>query len=292
MIRVPHPGFRLSGRRGVLAAGIAACASPGCSAVNVLNALAPARLFRDGVAFGPEPHQRLDVYRPAGAGRFPVAVFLYGGGWTAGNRAMYRFVGDALAAAGVLTMIPDYRLFPLVRYPVFLQDCAAAVAWTCHEAGRYGGRGGPPWLFGHSAGAYNAAMLTLDDRWLGERGLSPRAALRGTIALSGPYDFLPLHEQVYEEIFAPATPIKDSQPITHASVRAPPMLLLAGKADTTVDPGNTVRLAARLRALGGPVQARLYPGVDHDEIIGAFAGSLRLLAPSLRDSLAFMGLRG
>jgi acetyl esterase/lipase len=280
-------------RRGFCVAGLASLLG-GCSVVGTLNALAPQRLLRADIAYGSDARQRLDVYRPNGEGPYPVAIFIYGGNWDSGDRAMYRFVGGALAAAGFLTVIPDYRVFPQARYPDFLVDCAAAVAWTRREAPGLGGVAGAPWLIGHSAGAYNVAMLTLDPRWLGGVGLAPGADIRGTVGLAGPYDFLPLHDAELEAIFAPAVPLASSQPINHVSgdqaspSRAPPMLLLAGQADTTVEPANSTRLAARIRAAGGAVQERLYPGIDHKEIIGAFAGPLRFLAPSLRDSVAFM----
>ena len=275
------------GRR-MMGAGTVLSLLGGCSVVGTLNALAPERLWRDGIAYGPEARHRLDIYRPAGDGTFPVVVFLYGGNWDSGNRAMYRFVGGALAAAGFITVIPDYRLYPQIRYPDFLTDCAAAVAWTRRGGPEIGGDGAPPWLIGHSAGAYNVAMLTLDRRWLQGAGLAPEADLRGAVALAGPYDFLPLHDPELEAIFAPATPLASSQPINHVAGGAPPMLLLAGREDTTVRPENTVRLADRIRSAGGTAEERLYPGIGHTEIIGAFAGPLHFLAPSLRDSLAFM----
>ena len=156
-----------------------------CSPVRILNALAPERLYRSGLAYGSDPRQRLDLYRPAGYGPFPVAIFLYGGNWSSGRREMYGFVGGALADAGFLTVVPDYRLYPAVRYPAFLEDCAAAVAWTRRKIMTYGGSGAAPCLLGHSAGAYNAAMLTLDGRWLGAHGLVASRDLDGKVRGAG-----------------------------------------------------------------------------------------------------------
>ena len=274
------------GRRVVVAS--AATALAGCSPASVLNAVAPERLVRSGIAYGDGARQRLDVYRPVGFGPFPVVVFVYGGSWKAGRREMYRFVGGALAAAGFLTVIPDYRLWPSVRWPAFLADCAEAVAWTRREAGAFGGDGRAPFLVGHSAGAYNVAMLALDPRWLGAVGLSNASDVRGTVGLAGPYDFLPLDTAMLRDLFSPAHPLSDSQPIVHADGRNAPMLLLAGEADAQVEPSNTVRLAARIKARGGAVEARVYPGVDHIAIIGAFAEALRFLAPSFGDTEGFL----
>jgi acetyl esterase/lipase len=261
----------------------------GCSPVKILNGLAPDRLVADGVAYGGNPRQKLDIYRPSGtAGPFPVVVFLYGGGWNGGDRAMYRFVGGALADHGLVTVIPDYRVFPEVRFPSFLEDNAAALRWTRDHIGTYGGAAGPFFLMGHSAGAYDAAMLALDAAWLGAVGMD-RADLRGTIGLAGPYDFLPLHSDELRSIFGPPAQLPLTQPINFVDGKASPMLLLAGDKDTTVDPANSTRLAARIRQAGGVVEERIYPGIQHEEIVGSIGVPLRFLAPTLRDCLSFMG---
>ena len=274
-------------RRGWLGM-VAALGASACSPAGVLNSLAPARLVADGVSYGDGPRRKLDVYAPQGGGPFPVVTFLYGGGWTAGERAMYRFVGGALADRGLVVAIPDYRLYPAVRFPSFLQDCAAAVRWTRDNAGRYGGDAGRQFVMGHSAGAYNAAMLGLDGTWLAEAGMA-RRDLRGVIGVSGPYDFVPDTDEL-RDIFGPADQLPRTQPITYADGRAPPMLLLTGTADTTVKPGNTTRLAARIREKGGSVEERYYDGIGHIEIIGAVGAPLHFLAPTLADSAAFMGV--
>ena len=264
----------------------------GCSPVGILNALSPDRLVAQSIPYGEGPRRTLDVYGPepvrSGEAAPPVVLFLYGGSWDSGSKAIYRFVGGALAALGFIVVIPDYRLYPEVRYPDFLDDCAAALAWTRRNATRFGAAAAPPFVMGHSAGAYNAAMLALDPRWLGGAGLSPRDDLRGMVGLAGPYDFLPLDTDELRAVFAPGRPLASTQPIAHVDGRNPPMLLLAGSADTVVRPGNTTRLAARIHAAGGVVEARIYPGIDHLEILGALAGPLRFLAPSLRDSASFM----
>ena len=281
----PVPGVVTRRSVGLIAGALLA----GCSPVRALNALAADRLVADGEPFGPDERQRLDVYRPAGAGPFPVAMFVYGGDWRAGSRAMYRFVGAALAVAGFLAVVPDYRLYPAVRYPDFLRDNACALLWVRRNASRFGGDPTrPPALLGHSAGAYNVAMLTLDARWLAECGLEPARDIARTVGLAGPYDFLPLDTPMLRDLFSPASNLADTQPIAHADGRAPPMLLLAGSADRTVDPANSVRLAARIRARGGLASVHLYPGVDHREILGAFAPALRFLAPSFADSARFL----
>jgi acetyl esterase/lipase len=265
-----------------------------CSPVAVLNALAPKAGITEtrDIRYAPGERHELDIYAPQRAASnsraAPVVVFIYGGGWKDGDKSQYRFVAAALAARGYLTVVPDYRLFPKVRFPVFLQDNATAFAWTKANIARYGGDPGRIFLMGHSAGAYSVAMLTLDKQWLAADGLDPDRDIAGMIGLAGPYDFLPLHDPELEDIFGPAGDLRRSQPITFARGNAPPIFLAAGTADRTVLPRNTERLAAAIRRDGGQVEERLYPGIDHTRIVAALAGVLRWLAPSMTDVTAFL----
>lgn len=264
----------------------------GCSAAGLLDAVVPRDSYRSrqGVPYGSDPRQRLDVYQPlSSSGAAPAVVFFYGGSWTRGERADYRFVGEALASQGIVTIIADYRLSPSVRYPQFLQDCARAVRWTFDGAIDLGADLRRIHVMGHSAGAYNAAMLALDERWLGEAGLEPQR-LAGWIGLAGPYDFLPIHDPETQVAFGWPQTGADTQPLAHASAQAPRCLLLAPAQDDSVDPQrSTVRLAQRLQAVGAPVRHRLYDNLNHATIVAALARPLRWLAPVLPEVLAFVG---
>jgi pimeloyl-ACP methyl ester carboxylesterase len=207
----------------VCAAGLLTGMLGACSPLSALNAVSPAGGARATAAipYGSDARNRLDVYRPPAGRRAdgkaaPVIVFFYGGNWVSGARADYAFVGRALAARGYVVVIPDYRLYPQVRYPDFLDDAARAVAWTERNVGPYGGDPHRVYVMGHSAGAYNAAMLALDGRWLGRQGIRPDS-LRGWIGLAGPYDFLPVENRTTRPVFDyPDTPA-DSQPANHVT---------------------------------------------------------------------------
>jgi acetyl esterase/lipase len=261
-----------------------------CSPVTMLNALAPRQGISEirDVPYATGDRHGLDIYAPADAAGAPVVVFIYGGGWKDGDKAMYRFAGAALAARGFVTVIPDYRVFPMVRFPVFIQDAAASVAWTTANIARYGGDPRRVFLMGHSAGAQIAAMLTLDRQWLGAEGLDPDRDIAGFAGLAGPYDFLPLHDPELDDIFAPAGDLRLTQPITFSRGDAPPLFLAAGTADTTVLPRNTVNLAAAIRHHGGRVEEKLYPGIGHKLILGSFSGLLRWRVPVFDDFTGFL----
>ena len=276
----------------MLAASLGAASAAACSPTDLVNALVPRTgytVMRD-LAYAEGPRQRLDFYLPDSVRPgTPLVVFFYGGRWQTGRKEHFLFVAEAFVSAGFAVAIPDTRLYPEVRYPVFVEDAAAAVAWSVHASMRHGlPEGGPMVLAGHLSGAYVAAMLALDDRWLATAG-APRCA--GLLGLAGPYDFLPLHDADLRDLFhADRYPshLAETQPIAHAGPGDPPALLLTGAADVTVRPGNSHRLAKRLR--GGRVRAEVveYPGLGHLGIIAALAAPLRAnSAPVLRDAARF-----
>jgi acetyl esterase/lipase len=261
-----------------------------CTPLTIINASVPSTTYRAerDIAFGPNARDRLDVYRPATAsGPVPVVVFFYGGNWSSGERADYLFVGEALASKGFVTVIPDYRLYPEVRFPEFLNDSARAVRWALDHATEIGGDPSRVFLMGHSAGAYNAAMLALNSEYLRAAGVDVRS-IRGLIGLAGPYDFLPFRDEITRQVFSSVGPAIETQPIHFASPAAPQTLLITGDADTVVSPGNSVRLSARLREQGVAVQEIVYPGAGHRKLVGALAAHLRILVPVREDVAAFI----
>ena len=270
---------------GVLLSFLAAGCSP-TAPLNLLTSRQGLEIDRS-VAYGPEARQTLDVYRPERKTPIPVVVFFYGGSWQSGSKEDYLFAAAALAKRGYVVVVPDYRLYPDVKYPAFLEDGAAAIAWTKRNARRLGGDPRNLYVMGHSAGAYMAAMLTIDNRWLAAVRLSPKRDIAGLIGLSGPYDFLPLRDEALKVIFGGANRT-DTQPITYVSGDEPPSLLATGTSDSVVDPGNSTRLANRLRAAGDKATVIDYPNKGHLVTIGAFAGSLSFLAPVLDDVDAFI----
>jgi acetyl esterase/lipase len=212
-------------------------------------------------------------------------VFFYGGAWSDGARRHYGFAARALAALGHVVVVPDYRLVPEVEYPEFLTDCAAAVSFVGETIERYGGDASRLVLAGHSAGAYNAAMLALDTSWLPE---AVRQLVVGVIGLSGPYDFFPFDGPISQRVFGQASDPLSTQPINHVGALAPPMLLISGGRDDLVLPRNSINLAAAIEAHGVPATLRLYPGLGHAETLLALSLLLRWKAPVLAECRNFL----
>lgn len=274
-----------------LAAAAVGALTAACSPLSMFATLSPkdpASQVARGESYGAGPRQRLDVYAPRAAkGQAPVAVFFYGGSWDSGRRQDYNWVGKALASRGFVTVVADYRLYPEVTYPGFLEDGAAAVKWAAEHAGRFGGDPRRMVLVGHSAGAYNAVMLGLDGRYLERAGVEP-SRVKAIAGLSGPYDFLPLQGEITHRVFGGAADLPSTQPLAYVTPDSPPAFLATGDADNMVWPKNTVALARRLREAGVPVEERHYEGVDHIRMVLALSRPLRGRAPVLDEMTGFL----
>lgn len=236
-----------------------------------------------GLAYGPHARHRLDIYHGRAARPdAPLVLFFYGGGWTSGERGVYAFVGSALAAKGVTTVIADYRLYPEVRFPEFCHDAALAYGWVLEQALAAGRR---VVIMGHSAGAHIAALLVFDPVYRSQRAL-PKPA--GLIGLSGPFAFDPTSWPSTAAVFASAPTADVARPVVQAlNGKGPPTLLIHGGADEVVHPVAVDMLADALRSVGTPVTTRIYPRIGHSGLIMTFAQPLRWRAPLLGDVLTF-----
>ena len=269
----------------VVAMTVTAC---GGLAFAVANAPAHFGPFdRDAdIAYGALDRQKLDVYRPRHVQHAPVIVFWHGGGWTSDDKKQYRFVGAALAEAGYVAVLPDYRLYPQVRFPAFVDDGVAALDWTRRHAAEIGGDPARIFVAGHSAGAHIAAMVAYDSARLEKAGI-PAGTIRGCIGLSGPYVLTPNDAELHAIFGAPFT-AADWQPVQRAQAGGPPALLVHGEADDVVDIGHARKMEARLRELGIPVRLVAYPGRGHRDVVATFAKAAPHKLPVLAEIRAFV----
>jgi acetyl esterase/lipase len=276
-------------RRALLAATSAALALPACSPLQAFDTLTPkdgdVRRLRDHGRFADHARGKFDLFVPPQPVGAPIVTFIYGGSWDSGTKNDYDFAGRALAALGFVTAVPDYRLVPEVRFPSFLEDCAAAAKAALAAGEKLGANTNAHFLMGHSAGAYNAVMLALDTKYMAAVG-APAPA--GVIGLAGPYDFLPLDVAASINAFGAWPKPAETQPVNFARADAPRALLLHGAIDETVRPRNTEALAKKLREAGGKVETKIYPDVDHAEILLALSRPFRGKASVLNDVKAFV----
>ena len=247
-----------------------------CSAfkpVNLLNAAVPSSGYtlQSGIVYGNENRQKLDIYFPTTpASQSRIIVFIYGGAWREGNGAEYEFVGQALADAGHVVIIPDYRLYPSVVFPEFIDDVADAIVAANNVIGQRSSESmDQVVLQGHSSGAHTAAMMVSDPQWLEGSGITPSAL----IAIAGPYD-LPLDDPEVEPVFPTVSNADDVQPVALVTSEHPPVLLIHGEEDKRVLPFHTRRYSAVLMAAGVPVDVHWLKDAGHVASISGIAAPL------------------
>lgn len=261
---------RFVGRRASLALLFGAGWLSGCGGLKTIDTLTPSGGYVADldIPYGADPRQRLDVYRPAARSSTPapVVLFLYGGSWRRGEKEAYRFIGEYLTRMGCVALIADYRLYPEVQFPAFVEDGASAVAWARENALSLGGDPRRVYAMGHSAGAHIVVLLALEPRYLARRGGSP-SDLAGVIGISGPYDQDFSTTRWLRAVFPDTANAAESRPLTKARAGAPRMLLANGGRDNLVSPRHAIALATRLRELGNPVDLRIYEAAGHADIL-------------------------
>lgn len=168
---------------------------------------------------------RLDLYYPRDARGFATVVWFHGGGLRMGERS----VPEELRERGIAVVAVGYRLFPRVKAPAYIEDAAAAVAWTFNNIERHGGSTGRIFVSGHSAGGYLTSMVGLDKRWLAAHEIDADR-IAGLIPFSG---HTITHFTVREERGIEGTQpiVDDLAPLFHVRKDAPPMLLITGDRD-------------------------------------------------------------
>lgn len=271
--------------------GLFAALMSACSPVKILNSIIPTDQYntKENIAYGKLDRQKLDLYIPKNNEDkpLPVVLFYYGGGWDSGNKDNYLFVAEAFTSKGYLTVIPDYRVFPEVKFPEFMHDPVSAGQWVKQSIAEYGGDPNNIYVVGHSAGAHIGMMLNLNKDYLASVDLKPNQ-FRAFIGLAGPYDFLPLQSNRLKDIFGPEETRWKSQPINFVTGDNQPTLLLVGLKDDTVWPKNSINLANAIEEKDGQVQVVKYPSYGHVDMVAKLAKPFRGSSTLLDDMVQFM----
>lgn len=165
---------------------------------------------------------RLDVYYPTETRDFPTVVWFHGGGLTGGER----FVPEGLKEKGIAVVAVNYRLGPTVKAPAYIEDSAAAVAWTFKNIERYGGSVERIFVSGHSAGGYLTSMIGLDKRWLAAFD-TDADRIAGLIPYSG-HTITHFTIRAERGIEGTQAVVDDYAPLFHVRKDAPPLLLITG----------------------------------------------------------------
>ncbi len=251
----------------------------GLKLVNVLAQSGRYRLKRD-VQYGGEPRNRLDYYLGEDDPNRPAVLFLYGGNWRSGEKEDYRFVADTLVHHGCNVVIPDYRLYPQVRFEQIQRDVVDATQWALDNLPDNQSL----YIMGHSAGAQLGALICLNDGLLS----NVTNRISGFIGLAGPYDFYPFTEDDHWDLFSPRERYPESQPVNYVSANCPPLYLLHGEDDTRVRRGHSKSLMEKTQAAGGCAQRRVYAKTGHIGILLSFTRFHRSSSPVIKDIVEFL----
>jgi acetyl esterase/lipase len=243
------------------------------TATNAAAQTSSVRVVRDitylqGVSYAGDK-DKLDIYVPEGRRNAPVIVSYYGNQLLGGDKSEDAYVGRRFAAAGYVTVVVNYRLSPAVSHPAHVEDAAASFAWVKRHIAEYGGNADQVFIIGYSAGAYLAALLATDSRYLAAHGLSP-SDIRGVVPVSAFY-------WVERRGVAPDRPKSvwgtdpevwvDASPAHHLNAGAPPMLILYAERDEDWRREQNVEVAAAMKAASQKsVEIAMIPNRNHATI--------------------------
>ena len=249
---------------------VTACAQATFSVINI-----PAHLSNKievaSAVYDSKNSLSLDVYQAKSSVKQPqdVVIFFHGGRWETGTREDYKFMGYKLAEQGFLVVIPDYRKYPNVKFPAFVEDAAHAIAWVDDNIMNTSAfQGESLTVMGHSSGAHIGALALADASYLAALDKAPNIADK-FIGLAGPYSFTPEADDL-KDMFGPPYNYPNMQVTTFIDGYEPHMYLLHGDADETVKAANYLKLEDAISAKGGKVTVKTYDGVDHTGILKPF----------------------
>jgi acetyl esterase/lipase len=214
---------------------------------------------------------RLDVYAPAGATGAPVVVSIHGGALREGDKSKEAFVGHLLARAGFVAVVINYRLSPGVMHPAHVEDAAHAVAWARTNAAKHGGDPQKLFVIGHSAGAYLAALLATDPKYLAPYQMSAKD-LKGVVPVSAFFyvDRTGVAPDRPKDVWGTdAAAWKAASPAAYLRKDAPPMLLLYADGDADWRRQQQADFQADMKKTGASnIETRMIAGRDHSSIWG------------------------
>jgi acetyl esterase/lipase len=167
----------------------------------------------------------LDLYYPEEKEGYPTVVWFHGGGLTAGNKS----IPKELKEQGMAVVAVNYRLYPKIKAPVYIEDAAAAVFWVFKHIEEFGGDPDLIFISGHSAGGYLCSMVGLDQKYLKKHDIDANQ-IAGLIPFSG---HTITHFTVRKERGIEGTQpvVDDLAPLYHVRKDAPPLLLITGDRD-------------------------------------------------------------
>ena len=239
------------------------------------------------------PAKTLNVFAPKKAENAPVLIFIHGGSWHSGRKEIYDFMGNRLAAKGVVSVIIDYPLAPAYQLPAMEKASALAVQWVKENIASYGGDPSNMYVSGHSAGGHLAALVAVKEEPWKELGMTN--PLKGAI-LNDPagldwYWFLTKLKEKYNkednyDAFTNDPAVwKTYSPIYFLEEKEIPMLVMEGERTYPGIKLTVARFREAAKEKGLEVDYSFYPKTKHIPMVTQFFFSW---SKGYKDVLKFM----
>jgi acetyl esterase/lipase len=218
---------------------------------------------------GQEKKNLLDLYLPKAEKPFSTVVFVHGGSWKSGDKALYGALGALLAKQGIGIAIINYRLTTgdkPAKHPEHIQDVAKAFGWVEKHIGEYGGVKEKLFICGHSAGGHLVSLLATDETYLKAEGLT-KSAIRGVLSLSGVYQIVP-NFPLFSRVFgSDETTCTSASPISHVKDKLPPFLILYAENDLPTLGSMAENMAKALNKVASSCELHMLTDRNHITII-------------------------
>ena len=211
---------------------------------------------------------KLDVYKPKSSSAVPVLVWFHGGGIQGGSKEKEVEVGDIarkFTAKGIAFVAVNYRLHPKVKFPLYVEDCAASVKWAVDNADKYGFDKNKIFVGGHSAGGYLSMMISYKNNSTQKVGLDLKA-IAGVIPVSGQTI---THSTVRKEMGIPRTRliVDEKAPLYHSKDMKLPMFLIAGDKDLKMRAEESLLFYSAIKGNAAQSKYKMYKDRDHVTIV-------------------------
>jgi acetyl esterase/lipase len=208
---------------------------------------------------------KLDVFYPKGVEKFPTIVWFHGGGMRMGERQWGEIVAQRFVPEGIAVVTVSYRFSPIVKNPVYIEDAAAAIAWTFENIKNYGGDPEKIFLSGHSAGGYLTLINGMDKRYLAKHNIS-NMSLAGLMPISGQTI---THSTIRGERGIPegTQMVDEFAALYYANIVGPPCLCICGSDDLPLRSAENIYFVEVQKSAGNKnISFIEVEGRDHDSI--------------------------
>lgn len=240
------------------------------------------------IAYGENLKHSLDVVSSENCIGSPILLFVHGGSWRWGQKDYHRAIGKQFARNGVVFVSINYRLYPEVRFPEFPRDLARAIFWVRQNVERFGGNKKKIFLIGHSAGAHNACLVAMDEKYLNEFGGNLNW-IKGVIPMACPFEFDPTKEFLYRDLFPNEKDINTLMPMgIEIKNKLPPFFIMHGKFDPILPENQVYEFAEKIKDFGGEAEVRIYSSHGHFSLVRRTTSWHIWPFPLLKDILNFI----